>query len=282
MTTPAIKRPQRGKDVFKIIQQSGPLTIDLLSRIVNPKMSKRNLRKCLQLLTKKGFIESFHYSSQGTYYMVSQSLASRTKAADFTNQPAEKLKQPLIRRQDLFHNQWCEYWMATVKRLYPEAQMTRELEILNDSFSKNVLSLAYADYELRPDFLLTIPKTETTNTVCVAFEIERSRKSDERILRKLGKYMDRTQLDGLIYICDSGRLSETIRLLYQNNLLPKSEKQKRFGENFFLFSDSLDGGGEKFDRLFNACGKPTIFKDWCGYLASTEWPKRRSEDLKNW
>lgn len=282
MTLTAAKRPQRGKDIFKVIQQSGPLTIDVLSRIVHPKMSKRNLRKCLQLLTRKGFIESFNYSSQGTYYMVSQSLANRSKAAEFSNQPAANLRQPLIRRQDLFHNQWCEYWIAKIKGLYPEAKMTREIEILSDSFAKNVLNLAYADYELRPDFLLTIPKAETTNTICIAFEIERTRKSDERILRKLGKYMDRTQLDGLIYICDSGRLSETIRLLYQNNLLPISEKQKRFGENFFLFSDSLDGGGESFNRLFNACGKPTSFKNWCGYLGSTEWPKRRSEDLKNW
>ncbi len=282
MTLTTVRRPQRGKDIFKVIQQSGPLTIDVLSRIVQPKMSKRNLRKCLQLLTRKGFIESFNYSSQGTYYMVSQSLPNRSKAAEFSNQLVANLKQPLIRRQDLFHNQWCEYWIAKIKGLYPEAKMTREIEILSDSFAKNVLNLAYADYELRPDFLLTIPKSDTTNTICIAFEIERTRKSDERILRKLGKYMDRTQLDGLIYICDSGRLSETIRLLYQNNLLPTSEKQKRFGENFFLFSDSLDGGGESFNRLFNACGKPTSFKNWCGYLGSTDWPKRRSEDLKNW
>lgn len=277
-----LKRPQKGKDVFKAVQQSGPLTIDVLFRIMKPQMSKRNLRKCLQLLAKKGFIESFHYSSQGTYYIVSQGLQDRLKAAEFSNQQPHVLKQPLIRKQDLFHNQWCEYWIVTIKRLFPEAIITREIEIGNDSFAKNVLNLAYADYDLRPDFLLTIPKTETTHTVCVAFEIERTRKSDERILRKLGKYMDRTQLDGLIYICDSGRLSETIRLLYQNKLLPDSEKQKRFGENFFLFSDSLDGGGEDFNRLFNSCGKPTSFNNWCGYLGSTEWPKRRSEDLKNW
>ncbi|MBL7557656.1 MAG: hypothetical protein JNM24_17635 [Bdellovibrionaceae bacterium] len=236
----------------------------------------------MQLLTRKGFVESFHYSSQGTYYMTSQSLVNRLKAAKFSDCSPEKLKQSLIRKQDLFHNQWCEYWIVAIKRFFPNAQIIRESEILNDSFAKNILSLTYADYELRPDFLLTIPKTETTNTVCVAFEIERTRKSDERILRKLGKYMDRTQLDGLIYICDSGRLSETIRLLYQNNLLPKSEKQKRFGENFFLFSDALDAGGETFNRLFNACGKPTSFTNWCGYLGSIEWTKRRSEDLKNW
>lgn len=282
MKSLAQKRPQRGKEVLKSVQLSGPLTIDMLSRIVNPKMSKRNLRKCLQLLARKGFIESFHYSSQGTYYMVSQSLSNRSKAAVFSNQQSEQLKQTLIRKQDLFHNQWCEYWIVTIKRFFPESQITREIEIGSDPFAKNVLNLTYADYDLRPDFLLTIPKTDNANTVCIAFEIERSRKSDERILRKLSKYMDRTQLDGLIYICDSGRLSETIRLLYQNNLLPRSEKQKRFGENFFLFSDSLDGGGEDFNRLFNSCGKPTSFKNWCGYLGSTEWPKRRSEDLKNW
>jgi hypothetical protein len=92
--------------------------------------------------------------------------------------------------------------------------------------------------------------------------------------------MDGTHIDGLIYICDTGRLSETIRLLYTSRLVAHSQRQKRFGENFFLFSDSLDGGGPQLPRLFNASGKLTSFEKWCGYLKSTKWTKRRDEDLK--
>lgn len=279
MTIMTLKQPKRGKEILWLIKESGPLTIDLIFRMITPSMSKKNIRKSLQVLRDKNLIEVVQSTTQITFYMVAQGPASRAKSAQILKCQPDEIKQPLLRKQDLFHNQWCEYWIMNMKRQFSNADIVREGEINSDHMAMNILGLRNQDFDLRPDFLLMIPKTQTTEAVNLAFEIERTRKSEQRLIRKFKKYMGETSLDGLIYICDTGRLSETIRLLYQNKLLDRSQRLKRFGENFFVFSDSLDGGGPMLSRLFNACGKPTTFEKWCRYLTSTNWTKRRDEEL---
>lgn len=273
------KQPKRGKEILYLIKTHGPLTIDLLYRMIFPLMTKQNIRKALQVLRRKNLIEAVQSTTQTTFYMIAQGPVSRVKSAEVLECHAEEIKQPLLRKQDWYHNQWCEYWFMNMKKLFPNSRSIREGEINSDQVAKNILGLQNQDFDLKPDFLLMIPKTENTESLNLAFEIERTRKSEQRLIRKLKKYLSETSIDGLIYICDSGRLSETIRLLYQNKLLAHSQRQKKFSENFFVFSDSLDGGGPMLSRLFNACGKPTTFQNWCGYLTSTTWTKRRDEDF---
>lgn len=274
------KQPKRGKEVLQVIKDHGPLSLDILNRMIEPTMSKKNLRKSLQVLRRKNLIETAQSTSHSTFYMISQCLASRSKSAEILNCDPEMIKQPLLRKQDWFHNQWCEYWILNMTKLFPEVQIIRENTIGSHQIAMNVLQIQNRDFDLRPDFLLIFPKTEFKNSTYIAFEIERTRKSEKRLLRKFKKYMDGTHIDGLIYICDSGRLSETIRLLYQSKLVENSQRLKRFGENFFLFSDSLDGGGPGLSRLFNNCGKPILFENWCGYLSTTKWTERRDEVFK--
>lgn len=275
-------QPKRGKDILKIVLDHGPLTIDLLQKMINPPMLKQSIRKSLQILKKKNLIEPVQSTQQSTFYMISQSPVSRRTTSEILETTADQIKKPLLRRQDWFHNQWCEYWLLNMKRHIPDAKIIREGEIESHEIAMNVLQIKKQDYDLRPDFLLILPKTNENDSVYIAFEIERTRKSEDRLIRKLKKYMDGTRLDGLIYICDSGRLSDTLRLLYEKKLIAHSQKQKRFAGNFFLLTDSLDGGGSELPRLFNACGKPTSFKSWCGYLSTTKWTKRRDEDFINW
>lgn len=280
MTNIETKQPKRGKAILKIIKDHGPLSIDLLQKMVQPEMSKKNLRKSLKALRCKDLIELAQSTTQLTYYMTAQGPVSRSMSAEILDCAPEDIKQPLLRKQDWYHNQWCEYWILNMQRQLPQARIIRENSLNSHEVAMNILQIKKQDYDLRPDFLLMIPKTDTTESVNIAFEIERTRKSDDRLVRKFRKYMDGTYIDGLIYICDSGRLSEAIRLLYQSKLVTSTTRQKRFGENFFLFSDLLDGGGPMLSRLFNACGKPTSFENWCGYLASTKWTKRRDEEFK--
>jgi predicted transcriptional regulator len=273
---------KRGKDILKIVLDHGPLTIDLLQKMINPPMLKQSIRKSLQILKKKNLIEPVQSTQQSTFYMISQSPVSRRTTSEILETTSDQIKKPLLRRQDWFHNQWCEYWLLNMSRHISDAKVIREGEIESHEVAMNVLQIKKQDYDLRPDFLLILPKTHDNDPVYIAFEIERTRKSEDRLIRKLKKYMDGTRLDGLIYICDSGRLSDTLRLLYEKKLIVHSQKQKRFAGNFFLLTDSLDGGGPELPRLFNACGKLTSFKSWCGYLSTTKWTKRRDEDSINW
>lgn len=271
--------PKRGRELLRIIGEHGPINIDLLQKIIQPTATKKNLRKSLAALQRKDLIEKIHDGHHLTYYILSQSSPSRQRSSVALDCRPDEIKKPLLRRQDWFHNQWCEYWIAHIKRQFPTAQLVREYSIGGHDLAMNVLQIRPTDLDVRPDFLLILPSAEDGKATYVAFEIERSRKSDERIMRKFRKYMDGTFLDGLIYICDSGRLSETIRLLYQSKLLVQSQRIKRYGENFFLFSDCLDGGGPELPRLLNAATKPVRLTDWCGYLQSTKWTKRRDEQF---
>lgn len=280
MMITASKQPKRGKDVLQIVKDHGPLSIDILHRMIEPEMSKKNIRKSLQLLRNKNLIEAAQSTKHATFYMISQSFVSRTKSAEILKCHPEEIKQPLLRKQDWFHNQWCEYWILIMTKQFPNARIIRENSIGSHEIAMNLLQINEHDLDLRPDFLLLLPQTESKISTCIAFEIERTRKSERRLIRKFKKYLDGTHIDGLIYICDSGRLSETIRLLYQSKLVANSQRLKRFGENFFLFSDSLDGGGPQLSRLFNNCGKLTSFENWCGYLSTTKWTQRRDEAFK--
>ncbi|MBK9322391.1 MAG: hypothetical protein IPM97_05465 [Bdellovibrionaceae bacterium] len=273
-------QPKRGKEVLRLVRNHGPISIDMLQKMTQPEMSKKNLRKSLQVLRTKHLIDSLNANYQTTYYQISQSLPSRLASAQILGLTTEEIVRPLLRRQDWFHNQWCEYWALSIKRQFPEAEIVREHSIGSHAVAQRVLQLQQRDFDLMPDFLLIFPKTETSEATYIAFEIERTRKSDKRILRKFRKYLNGTKIDGLIYICDSGRLSETIRLLYQTKLQEQSHRVKHYGDHFFLFADSLEGGGPTLARLFNAKTQQVSFNNWCGYLLSTKWTKRRDENFK--
>jgi predicted transcriptional regulator len=273
--------PKRGNEILRIISAHGPITIDIIQRLTSPEMPKRNIRRSLQVLRRKGIVDALTADIHNIYYQTSQLLSTREHIAEKLEQDPTQLQQPLFSRQKWPHNQWCEYWIALILRLYPEAEVIREYSIANNEIAKRVLGLGSHDYDLMPDILLAMPGLDGGPKTYIAFEIERTRKSDQRIIRKLTKYMSATTIDGLIYICDSARLSETIRLLYQSRLATKSMRIGHYRENFFLFSDSLDGGSLSLNRLFNAKAETVRLQSWITLLGQTKWTKRRDSEFKN-
>lgn len=269
---------KRSKQVLQVISEHGPLTIDGLQKMILPEMQKMNLRKALAILRKKNLIRTIRLDDHRTFYLISDSEEGRQRTCMALQIEPYQIKESAALKRNWYHDQWCEYWISLMRRKFPTAQFIREFEIGQYQTALNTLQISALNFELRPDFLLMLPKSANTGQISIAFEIERSRKSDRRLLRKLWKYVDGTRIDGLIYICDSDGLSETIRRLYEIKLLPKTQRQKRFGENFFLFSDTLDGGGITLPSLFNARGKSTSFDAWSEYLSTTKWTKRRDED----
>lgn len=270
-------KPSLSYQILSLLKEHGPVSIELLHRMTEPPSPKKNLRQSLLILRKKGLINQVNINSQMTFYHLSQSKDDRENIADRLNVSSEGIKQPLLRKQDWIHNQWCEYWVYFMKSMFPEAKVIRENSIHANDVAQRVLQLKARDFDLMPDFLIRFDKAETTESIHIAFEIERTRKSNKRLLRKMRKYLNGTKVDGLIYICDSGRLSETIRLLYLNRLVAQAHRVKHYGDNFFLFSDSFVGRDSKADRLFNAKGDPVELKNWITILRNTKWTRRRDD-----
>ncbi len=272
-------KPSLSYQVLNLLKEHGPVSIDLLHRMTEPPAPKTNLRQSLSILKRKGLVSSISLDAQTTFYHLSQARSDREAAAQLLQVDSNSLIQPLLRKQDWIHNQWCEYWIHLTTRMFPDAAMVREHSIQEHELAKRVLQLQERDFDLMPDFLLSFPKTETTEATYIAFEIERTRKSDKRLMHKFRKYMNRTRIDGLIYICDSGRLSETIRLLYETRLVAQAHRIKHYADHFFLFSDSVVGGGPGLDRLMNAQGQPVQIQHWCQLLRTTKWTQRRDAEF---
>lgn len=263
-------KPSLAFQVMSLLKDHGPSTIDFLHRLTEPQAPKRNLRQSLGILKEKGLVESASLDPQKTFYYLSQSYVSREEIAEHLHTTESDLIQPLLRKQDWFHNQWCEYWIHLIKKQFPDAKIIRERNIVESEHAKETLLIDARDHELMPDFLFSLPKNGCeTWAPNIAFEIERTRKSDKRLVRKLKKYFTETRIDGLIYVCDSGRLSETIRALYEEKLVGKRVTRVSHYENYFLLlSDCLAGGGPELPRLFNIKGERISFSNWCNFLTA--------------
>lgn len=272
-------KPSLSYQVLNLLKEHGPVSIELLHRMTEPPAPKTNLRQSLSILKKKGLVSSTSLDAQTTFYHLSQARSDRVATARLLQIDSNSLIQPLLRKQDWIHNQWCEYWIHLMTRIFPDAAIVREQSIQEHDLAKRVLQLQERDFDLMPDFLLSFPKTETTEATHIAFEIERTRKSDKRLMQKFRKYLNRTRIDGLIYICDSGRLSETIRVLYETRLVAQAHRIKHYADHFFLFSDSVVGGGPSLDRLMNAQGQPVQIQHWCQLLRTTKWTQRRDAEF---
>lgn len=274
MTQAASRRPC-GKEILRALKDCSPATIDMLQQLIQPQIPKKNLRQALGILRHKGQVDMLIGGHQTFYYQLSQALPVRRQLADSLDCKPQDLEKSLLRRQDWFHNQYSQMWAGIIKTLFPQAQVVMEHDIGSNEIASDLLLTDKRDLDLLPDFLAILPKTETTDGVALAFEIERTRKSNSRIIRKLKKYLYETKVDGLIYICDSSRLSETIRTLYAEKLGTPSLRVSQYLDNFFLFSDAMSGGSQSLERFFNAKGEPTTLKSWCGQLLANERISRR-------
>lgn len=271
------RTPKRncGIEILAALSKGSFFDIDTLQKMIEPTIQKKNLRQALGILRKKGLVDMLVGDHRTFFYQLSQSDRVRNEVASKIGVHSSELVMPLFRRQDRYHNQWCDYWAARLKDAFPDVEIVREHTIGGHQLAKELLLANDSNDDLLPDVLVVFPKTDTTERVAIAFEIERTRKSDKRILRKFKKYLNETRIDGLVYVCDSGRLSETIRTLYETKLLAKAHRVAHYKEHFFLLSSALSASPDPMATFQNVNRKPVSLVDWCNTLRSTKLRFRR-------
>ena len=270
-----IRKRQVATEVLTLLRDHSPLTLDMLQRMTAPPIHKKNLRQAIGIMKKKGLVDMIIGDQKTFYYQLHNALPARKEVALKLKDDEIKAARPLLRRQDWIHNEWCEFWTLIIKRAFPDIEIIREHDIDSHNIAIGILQQNGRSLDLMPDLLMIFPKTETHEKVSIAFEIERTRKSDARIQNKLKTYIYETHVDGLIYVCDSGRLSETIRMLYQKNTLARAHKKRGYTNNFFLFSDSMSAGASPLASFYNASGQATSLINWCHKLRATKQTLRK-------
>lgn len=280
MSATATAQKRLGKQVLQLLVDYSPLTIEMIGRMIEPHPRKKSLRKAVGNLRKRELVDMVVGNGKTFFYQLHQSRPNRDAVEARLGSSQSIMEQPLLRKQDWFHNEWCDFWTLIVKRAFPEVQIVREHDVDSHKIAQSVLRHNGDDADLVPDLLLIFPPGEYGQPkVSVALEVERTRKKKSRIERKLKKYIYETHLDGLIYICDSGRLSETIRQLYERKTLERAHKKSGYLNNFFLFSDSMSAGPNPLESFYNAAGQPTSLYDWIDTLRSSKTTLRRDANF---
>lgn len=277
---PKNKYLYRNKDVLTVLRSHGSLSFSAIEKILFPPMKKKSLRKTIHLLKKRKAIASRTSNGGKVFYQISQNLTGRTAAAKILKCEPSQLFQPVLSDREWIHTELTEYWIALLQRQFPEAAVIRERDFYDNEVAQRVMLIKKDEFELKPDFLLLFRKSDTLERVSIAVEIERSRKSGRRLAAKVKKYADKTFLDGLIYACDSDRISETIRLIYRNKILDRAHRIKHYADNFILLSDAINTHIEPLSQLYNSNEKPVSIVDWVNYLRVTKRNFRRDSEFK--
>ncbi len=246
----------------------------MLHQIIEPPILKKDIRQAIRLMRMKDEVDMLVFDSNTFYYQ----LSSGRKVSG--SMPRSELP-PLLRRGNWFHNRWCEYWISKFRKAFPDCEIIRDDSLGSHGIAKEAL-LSKGDLsDVLPDFLVIFPERAPHRRITVAFEIERTRKSNLRIHEKLKKYLDETRIDGLVYVCDNARLAETIRMLYVEKLQARSQRTKHYGSNFFLFSDSMSAGPDPLSRLYNANAQKVSLENWCHTLRTTKPENRNDSKFKD-
>ncbi len=270
----------RAPQILQLLYEYGPLSVKGLETILRPRISKRRLQEALLRLYEKGLIirrfEASPFSRQ--YYELSQSARMRDEINRLTGIPTDRLLQPYFRSQELLHSEECAFWASYLKSTFPEADVVRDFRIKNHKEICDTLLMEKDNMEILPDIVLYFPKNFGSHSVTIPFEVELSRKSDIRLIRKLSKYCTATLADGVVYLCHKNTVVDTIRSIYEKSVTAKSHRINHYRNLFLLFGNRSFDANTLEPKLFSVNSEAVSLKAWVQALRGIQNTKRR--DLK--
>ena len=259
----------RSREVLRLLSLYGPLHLYTMENLMSPAISRVKLRDVLLRLSRKGFISKRAEKMlhpETIYYEISRCEIALQSIAKFMKMSVESLRQPNFRRAELLHAQFCTIWAYKLKCLYPDALIVPDYKMTHDENAKELLQLDFREKDIYPDLLLVFPESDTSPSVGVAVEIERTRKSSKRLTKKIKKYTNLTLIDGVLYVCEKKSIPDVIRDIYKYHVMPMSYRIQHYEKNFFMFSHSISIDKIPDDKMLNGDSERVLFPDWIKYL----------------
>jgi len=274
----------RGRQILQMLAEHAPISARGLEEIIEPKMHRRRVWDALNKLNKKGYLTKRYdgiFKNTGVYYQISQELVAREKVASFLKCTPESLELKFMpRHQELIHWEGCTIWTERFRKLFPDAQVTRDFKLFTNPLAMRLI-LADRDHpELMPDFLVVLPEKDERPRVSVAVEFERTLKSAERLRRKLNKYATETFLDGVIYICDVDSIGNKLRSIYSSKVMDNALRIKHYANNFVMFATNTHTAKGLAPVLVNAEAKFADLHEWMHWLRTTKMENRGRNSFK--
>jgi hypothetical protein len=269
---------ERGKQILKTLAEHGPLSRRALEFILYPRINIRRLQDSLSRLYERGLVTKKYdriFNNAGVYYQIARGPMPRRTVANIIGISPDRLDVPGPRHQALIHWEECAIWAEHFKREFPKAQVYRETQFDDEPLIKNILLNKDEPDDSVPDLMILAPGRQPEETIRVAIEIEKNRKSSKRIHNKLKKYANATRLDGVIYICDHDATEQAMSVVYKSKVLDRALRVNHYGEFFLMFTPGLDHPlwGATL-RNFKRARMP--LEDWINTLIGTHQHERRN------
>lgn len=268
----------RGPQILSLLAEHGTLSVRGLRVLLKPTIEARRLREVLKRLQDDGFVIARHkrlFGGAAVFYQVNQDHDGWLATLEKTGLSPTTIRPPYYRHQDALHSEDCAIWSQKIRCAIPGVQLLRDHQFAAHATTMRKLMTEANERELRPDMVLLMPKSNAAGEIAVAVEIEKSPKTESRLIRKLKKYAGESLLDGLIYICDHESISERLRQIYHSPSLSRVGRVKHYGNNFFLFSHATARSSGSDLALHNAALQSVSLAPWMQHLAATEKNLRR-------
>lgn len=268
----------RTAQILKLLSEHGPLSVRGIESILIPKIHRRRLRMALQRLGDRGIIKKRYdriFGGTGVYYQITRNRKADDVLRSMSLMAPEEFLHLDVRHAELIHSERSAVWAEALKRLLPGAIIFRDHQFQADETAAQVMLSGHNDFELRPDLLVALPTTGTKHRVTIAVEIERTQKSEARLVRKFRKYCTRTLLDGVIYLCEDDFTTEKLSRIYRANVMKKALRTQHYGNHFLLLSTAAPNvcGGDV--KLLNAALDPVSMRGWIQKLVDQPLRLRR-------
>jgi len=260
------QRPNvRGKEVLRLLTTHEALSFGALQALMKPAISTRRLRDVLGRLIKTSLVrQPLFNQNSGTesFYEISEPFRSELGISP-------------IHSSLLTHNDSCSFTASLLMEEFPEARLFREHSIPRDEDLREAMQYERKTPDSLPDILIALPTTHKTRKALIAIEIERSKKSTTRMLKKIRKYAFRTRLDGVFYVSEDQAVLEAITTRYRQSTHAESNRIGHYRDHFLITGKCPTRQNLAFKNVHNSAGKPVSLTDWIRTLINVEKDDRR-------
>jgi len=275
---------QRERQVIETLYRHGAMSNRGLKKVLYPPIKPRRIANVTHRLCENGWLVKRFKSlpeNAGNYYQLSQKLKMSQHIRVIIGHKFNPKHEPNVHYRELFHSEDCAVWTTELERLFPDAQVLREWEIVRDQKAMHALLLDYENLHTIPDLILTFKGLKDRDSVNIALEVERSRKSNKRTLKKLKSYSTGTGLDGVIYLVTSDNLAGIIKRLYWELDHDKNCRVGHYRKNFLMFIVYDKNVDSENLILLNSELKPVSLSKWITYLRSKSRNTRRDFEMSD-
>lgn len=272
---------ERGKQILQTLFENGPSSSATLRAVIEPTMTVRKMNGAIRRLRVLGLVRSRHTSVKhfaGRYHELAAGQGHRTLLSEVLGIPLERFRTIPGGTEALEHWQDCTVWAKRLRSIFPDAKVVRDFELARNAELLGRTRLTAQEGDLLPDLLLCFPKVRADlEPTFVGIEIERTRKTKQRIGQKLRRFAAQTALDSVLYLCPRPKVGESVAQSFVVRKCSEIFRIEHFARNFLLIADSRSQDTYEI-HASNPFGEAIAFTKWIHFIRERRGIERRDFD----